>query len=310
MAAAKLLFAGTPAFALESLRALVEASRIPAAVLTQPDRRAGRGRKLIQGPVKRFALDNDIPVWQPGTLNDPDVVARIAALEPDLMVVAAYGLLLPETVLGLPKRGCVNVHASLLPRWRGASPVQAAIRAGDRNTGISLMQMDAGLDTGPVLATAAIEIGAGETAGHLEARLARLGGELLARKIDALLEGRLEPVSQDEQRATEARKIRKEDAAIDWSDSAEQLARDIRAYDPAPGANFSLDGERIKCWKAVPHAGEAGPPGAILAAGKDGIDVACGTGILRLAEVQRPGRRRITAAQLAGQLKLAGKRLD
>lgn len=310
MATAKLLFAGTPAFALESLWALVEAGHVPLAVLTQPDRRAGRGRKLTPGPVKRFATDHGIPVWQPETLRDPDTVARIGALEADLAVVAAYGLLLPNAVLALPKRGCVNVHASLLPRWRGAAPVQAAIRAGDTTTGISLMQMDAGLDTGPVLATAATDIAAHETAGILEGRLAILGGQVLVQNIDAILDGRLEAVPQDENLATVARKFRKEDAAIDWSDSADQIARNIRAYDPAPGASFGLGGERIKCWKADALAGDGGPPGKILAAGRDGIDVACGAGVLRLAEVQRPGRRRITAAQFAGQATLAGGRLD
>lgn len=308
--AAKFLFAGTPDFALQSLRALYSAGFVPAAVLTQPDRPAGRGRKMTESPVKRFAREHDIPVWQPETLKDADIAAKIAAAEADVMIVAAYGLLLPQAVLELPKRGCVNVHASLLPRWRGAAPVQAAIREGDRVTGVSLMQMDAGLDSGPVLATATTDIRAGETAGELQERLATLGAELLAQKFAGILAGALEPMPQDDALATFARKVRREDAAIDWSLGALQIARIIRAYDPVPGASFELDGEVIKCWKAAPADCEPGPAGAVLSAGKDGVIVACGEGALRLIEVQRPGRRPITAAEFADQKNLSGKRLS
>jgi methionyl-tRNA formyltransferase len=182
MTAAKLLFAGTPEFALESLRALHQAGHVPAAVLTQPDRPAGRGKKMTQSPVKQFAREHDIPVWQPETLKDAEIVKKISEIEADLMIVAAYGLLLPQAVLDLPVRGCVNVHASLLPRWRGASPIQAAIIEGDAETGVTLMQMEAGLDSGPLLASAAIEIGAEETAATLHDRLAALGGELLVQQ--------------------------------------------------------------------------------------------------------------------------------
>lgn len=310
MAAAKLLFAGTPDFALESLQALCDAGFIPAAVLTQPDRPAGRGKKMTESPVKRFAVEHDIPVLQPQTLKDPVVVTQLAATEPDVIIVAAYGLLLPQAVLDLPTRGCINVHASLLPRWRGAAPVQAAIRAGDRVTGVSLMQMDAGLDSGPVLASAAIDIGADETAGQLQGRLARLGAELLVQKIGEILEGKLEAVPQEEEQATYARKVRKEDAAIDWGQSAEQISRNVRAYDPVPGARFELDGEVVKCWKAQAAESDEGPAGTILESGRDGIIVACGEGALRLIEVQRPGRRRISAAEFAHQKKLDGKRLN
>jgi len=309
MSAAKLLFAGTPDFALESLQALYKAGSIPAAVLTQPDRPAGRGRQVAESPVKQFALEHDIPVWQPETLKDADIVAQISQAKPDLIIVAAYGLLLPQAVLDLPERGCVNVHASLLPRWRGAAPLQAAILAGDKETGITLMQMEAGLDSGPVLASAAIAIGAEETAGALHDRLAALGGELLVQKIGELLEGKLEAIPQDDSLASYAGKIRTQDAAIDWSLSAQQIARTIRAYDPAPGASFSLGGEIIKCWKAEPVDGDQGRPGTILSAGKDGVVVACAGGALRLTEIQRPGRRRVTAAEFAGQCKLSGKRL-
>lgn len=310
MTAAKLLFAGTPEFALQSLRALCHKGFIPVAVLTQPDRPAGRGRKVKISPVKQYALELDIPVWQPETLKDAVIVQRITEAEADLMIVAAYGLLLPQAVLDLPKRGCVNVHASLLPRWRGAAPVQAAILEGDEVTGISLMQMEAGLDTGPVLASASVEIGPDESAGELRDRLATLGGELLVGNIADILEGKLEPLPQDESLATYAGKVRKESAMIDWGRPAVEISRMVRAYNPAPGARFDLDGEILKCWKAEPVDEVAGPAGTIVAAGKDGVIVTCGEGALRLIEVQRPGKRRITAAELAGQKKLGGKRLN
>ncbi len=310
MTAAKLLFAGTPDFALESLRALLKRGCVPLAVLTQPDRPAGRGRKTKVSPVKQFACEHEIPVWQPETLMDADFVAKLGATGADLMIVAAYGLLLPQAVLDIPRLGCVNIHASLLPRWRGAAPVQAAILEGDPQTGVSLMRMEAGLDTGPVLASVATEIGAGETAGELMKRLAILGGVLLAENIDAMLNGELEPVPQDDSLATHAGKLRKENAAIDWGASAESIARAIRAYNPIPGARFEIDGETVKCWKAEPVGEIAGPPGTIVAAGNDGVIVSCGAGALRLIEIQRPGRRRITAAEFAGQKNLVGKRLN
>jgi methionyl-tRNA formyltransferase len=310
MTAARLLFAGTPDFALESLRALHQAGFVPDAVLTQPDRPAGRGKKISESPVKQFAREHDLPVWQPATLKDADIVAQISKAKPDLMIVAAYGLLLPQAVLDLPERGCVNVHASLLPRWRGAAPIQAAILEGDSQTGISLMQMEAGLDTGPVIASAAIGIGEEETTGALQDRLAALGGELLVQKIDEILQGNLEAIPQDALLATYAGKIKKRDAAIDWGLGAEQISRKIRAYNPVPGASFDLDGEIIKCWKAEALDDGEGQTGTILSAGKDGVVVACADGAIRLTEVQRPGRRRVTAAEFAGQSNLSGKRLN
>ena len=309
MSAARLIFAGTPDFALESLKAMVEAGHIPVAVLTQPDRPAGRGKKLTASPVKEYAVARGIPVLQPVTLKDPDMVEKIAALEPDLMVVAAYGLLLPRAVLDVPELGCVNVHASLLPRWRGASPIQHAILCGDSRSGVCLMQMEAGLDTGPVYASAATDIGAEETAGQLHDRLAELGGRLLADKLDDILAGRLEPVAQDEASATYAGKIRRQDAAIDWSEAAIDIVHAIRAYNPVPGAWFKLDDEEIKCWRAAVLEGADGPAGVILEAGRDGVDVACGEAAVRLLEVQRPGRRRVTGAEFAAQANLTGKRL-
>lgn len=309
MNAAKLLFAGTPDFALASLRALVNAGFAPAAVLTQPDRPAGRGKKLAASPVKKFALEEKISLWQPETLKEPGIAVKIAAMQPDLIVVAAYGLILPQAILDIPRHGCLNVHASLLPRWRGAAPVQQAILEGDSETGISLMQMEAGLDSGPVFATGVTLIGAGETAGELHDRLALLGGELLVEKLPEILNGTLASVPQDDSVATYAGKIRTADAAINWSDSAPNILRKIRAYNPVPGAYFDLDGARIKCWKAELRDAAEGPAGSILAAGKKGIDVACGDGGLRLKEIQRPGGRRIRSAEFAAQTELPGKQL-
>ena len=310
MTAARLLFAGTPDFARAALEALVDAGHVPVAVLTQPDRPSGRGRKLTPSPVKELAVERDIPVMQPVTLKDPHVVGEIAALEPDIMIVAAYGLVLPEAVLEVPRLGCLNVHASLLPRWRGAAPIQQAILNGDEETGICLMQMDAGLDTGPVYASAAIDIGPEETAGELHDRLAELGASLLVERLPGIIAGKLAPGAQDEEQATYAGKIRNEDAKIDWSLPATTLHRKIRAYNPAPGAWFELAGERIKCWSATVLDDVDGPPGVVQQSGSDGIDVTCGEDALRLSALQRPGRRRVTAAEFAAQADYAGKRLD
>lgn len=305
---ARIVFAGTPEFARVSLKSLVDAAIVPLAVLTQPDRRAGRGRTIKASPVKRYALEHGIPVWQPATLKDSDVVSGLAELEPDAIVVAAYGLIFPSRVLELPALGCINVHASLLPRWRGAAPVQAAILAGDADTGISLMQMEAGLDSGPVLVQEALAIGERETAGELQDRLAVLGGQLLLRHFAAILERRHPPVAQDERNITYANKIQKEDAGLDWRLPALQLMRKVRAYNPVPGASFEVDGERVKCWMAA-VVDAAAPPGTIVAAGRGGIDVACGDGALRLLELQRPGRGKVSAFEFESQLSLSGRRL-
>lgn len=308
MTVANILFAGTPDFALAALRAMHLAGKTPLAVLTQPDRPAGRGRKLTASPVKQFADAENIPLWQPATLRDTAILAKIAATEPDVIVVAAYGLMLPPAVLSVARCGCVNIHASLLPRWRGAAPIQAAILHGDERTGISLMQMDEGLDTGPVLASAAINIEPQDSAGSLHDRLALLGGEILLEHLDAILDGTINGVPQDGALATYAGKIRKQDAALDWTLPAEQLVRRIRAYNPLPGASFTLDDEVIRCFLAEPAEGH-GAAGQVIEAGKEGVVVACATGAIRLQEIQRAGRRRITAAEFAGQIKLDGKRL-
>ncbi len=304
-----IIFAGTPEFAVASLKALVGTGAAPCAVLTQPDRRAGRGKQLQQSPVKQYALEQGITVKQPPTLRDDAAVAELAALEPDLIVVAAYGLILPQSVLDIPRAGCLNVHASLLPRWRGAAPIQAAILAGDEETGTCLMAMEAGLDTGPVYACEVVAIGEQETAGELHDRLATSGAGLLVRHIGAIIDGTLPATGQDEDRACYAPKISVDDAFMDWQRQAVDLERLVRAYNPVPGAWFMLDNERIKCWKARRLAAVNAPPGTVVAAEQDGIVVSCGEGALRLESVQRPGRRAISAAEFAAQIDLPGRRL-
>ncbi|NND47271.1 MAG: methionyl-tRNA formyltransferase [Woeseiaceae bacterium] len=307
----RVIFAGTPEFALASLSALVEAGTVPVAVLTQPDRPAGRGKRMTESPVKRFATEHGIPVMQPTTLREERIAAELRALEPDVMIVAAYGLILPQNVLDIPARGCLNVHASLLPRWRGAAPIQASILAGDETTGISLMSMTAGLDCGPVFASASLAIEAAETAGELHDRLAKMGGEMLAAKLADILEKKITAVPQDESKASYAGKIHTQDARLDWSQNADQLARCVRAYNPVPGAFFFVDEKlRVKCWCAVGIADIDARPGTVVASGADGIDVACGSGGLRLLELQLPGKRRVEARELANQLDLVGRELS
>lgn len=309
MAQPRIVFAGTPEFALASLRALVESGNKPVAVYTQPDRPAGRGKKLTASPVKQFAVEQGIPVMQPATLKDDNVVAELAALEPDIMIVAAYGLLLPQAVLDIPQAGCLNVHASLLPRWRGAAPIQAAILAGDEETGVCLMAMEAGLDTGAVYASAATAIASDETAGQLHDRLAIIGGELLVDHLDEIVSGAVTAEPQDESAATYAAKIKTGDAAIDFRRSAGELERLIRAYNPVPGAWFMLDEQRIKCWHARAAAAVDAPPGTVVAAGRDGMTVACGEGALTLLTLQRPGKRPVAAAEFVAQFELIGRQL-
>jgi methionyl-tRNA formyltransferase len=305
----KILFAGTPEFARESLEALVAAGLTPALVLTQPDRPAGRGKQLAESPVKKFAKQANIPLWQPVTLKDSTAIARLAAEKPDVFIVAAYGLLLPQAVLDIPRCGCVNVHASLLPRWRGASPIQAAILAGDSNTGVSLMQMEAGLDSGPVLAAETLLISPEETAGSLQGRLAALGASLLVRTLPAILQGTCDAQPQDPHKVTLAGKIRTDDAQLDWHQAAEFNSRKVRAYNPQPGAWFRFGDERIKCWSAKTIEATDQVPGTVIASGRGGIDVACIADALRLIEVQRAGGRRVHGAELAAQLNLSDKRL-
>lgn len=305
----KIIFAGTPDFAVASLAALVAAGVRPCAVLTQPDRPAGRGKQLTPSPVKKFAVEHGLPLLQPITLRDDDIVARLAALEADIMIVAAYGLILPQNVLDIPRMGCVNVHGSLLPRWRGAAPIQAAILAGDSETGACLMSMEAGLDTGPVFASESVLIGAEETAGELHDRVAATGAELLVTNLDDIVAGRLQARQQDDSEASYAAKISSADAAIIWHQSAAQLGRRVRAYNPVPGAWFMLGDERIKCWQARVVAGVDAEAGVVLSADADGVLVACGEGALRLEILQRPGKRAVSAGEFAAQRDLVGRQL-
>ena len=281
----------------------MEAGHSVVAVYTQPDRPAGRGRQLTASPVKRLAEECGIPVLQPETLRDDAVVAELKALRPDVMIVAAYGLLLPQDVLDIPTHGCLNVHASLLPRWRGAAPIQAAILADDQVTGISLMQMTAGLDCGAVFSAAELEIGSEETAGELHDRLASLGGELLVRELGGILDGKVLPADQDESLKTYAAKIQKQDAELDWSLSADDMHRHIRAYNPVPGAFFFLNGDiRVKVWQATIAPDIDAPPGTFIQYDSQGIIVACGMGGLKLTSLQLPGKRRAAANEFVTQI--------
>jgi len=308
MSSPRIIFAGTPDFAAASLAALLDAGHRPCAVLTQPDRPAGRGKQLTASPVKVLALEHGLAVLQPESLRDESVVADLVALNPDIMVVAAYGLILPQQVLDIPSAGCLNVHASLLPRWRGAAPIQAAILAGDETTGVCLMKMEAGLDTGPVYSCEEIPVG-DHTAGELHDRIASAGGKLLVNYLDAVVAGELEAISQDETLATYAPKIKTADAQLDWRQSAADLARRVRAYNPVPGAWFMIGDERVKCWKAHNVAGTGESPGTVVTSGKSGIDVSCAEGILRLESLQRPGKRAVSAAEFSSQVDLTGQQL-
>ena len=293
----RLVFAGTPEFALPSLAAALDAPDSLLAVYTQPDRPSGRGRQLAPSPVKALALAHGIEVRQPLSLRDVETQDLLLALRPDLMIVVAYGLLLPQKVLDIPRYGCWNVHASLLPRWRGAAPIQRAVEAGDRETGVCLMQMEKGLDTGPVLLKQSLVVGESETAGELHDRLAQLGAQLLRTGLDLLRAGlRPLPQPQSELGASYARKLEKAEARLDWKQSANVLANQVRAFLPWPVAEAELAGERVRIHRAVAiERNTAQPPGSLVAAGRDGIDVACGEGALRLTELQRDGGRVLAA---------------
>jgi len=304
---ARIIFAGSPEFALPPLQKLLASKHELVAVLTQPDRPAGRGRRLQAGPIKEAAIAAGIPVRQPSTLRDHEVQQTLRALRPDLMVVVAYGLLLPPEVLAIPHRGCVNVHASLLPRWRGAAPIQMAVLSGDSETGISLMQMDEGLDTGAVFARVSTPIGQHETAGQLHDRLAPMGGELLAANLDAILAGQLHPEPQSNAGITYAGRINKADGVIDWSQSATVIDRIVRGYNPWPVAQTTLHGNPLRCWSAVvaEHSSTV-LPGTVLETNAAGIIVQTGAFALTLTEVQAPGRKRISAAEFAHAQPLDG----
>jgi methionyl-tRNA formyltransferase len=295
----RILFAGTPPFAAAALDALADAGHDIALVLTQPDRPAGRGMKLAPSAVKQAALARGLPVFQPVSLRNAEAQAELRAADADVMVVAAYGLILPQAVLDLPRFGCLNIHASLLPHWRGAAPIQRAILAGDAETGITIMQMDAGLDTGAMLLKVPVPIGETDTAASLHDTLAAAGARAI---VDALANyPALAPVAQDDREATYAAKLSKEEAKLDWHQSAEALARAVRAYNPAPGAWTLLDGAPLKIWSAKVVAG-SGAPGEVLHAEAAPLVVACGDGALALEEIQPAGSKRMrAAAYLAGR---------
>jgi len=303
----RLIFAGTPEFAATVLAALLAPPHTVAAVYTQPDRPSGRGRGRTQSAVKQLAAQHGIPVEQPASLRGPDPQQVLAAYDADVMIVAAYGLLLPESVLKTPRLGCVNVHASLLPRWRGAAPIQHAILAGDARTGVSIMQMDAGLDTGPVLCRAACPIREDDTGASLHDTLAELGAVTVVQALAALSDGRAHTEPQDEAMATYAGRIAKADGLIDWSRPAQILERQVRAFNPWPVAYTSVPaasqdgddaGQRLRIWSArVVECGPSAPPGTVLASGASGIDVAAGCDALRILTLQAAGKRAMTSAE-------------
>ncbi len=303
----RVIFAGTPEFARVALEMLHAAGFAVPLVLTQPDRPAGRGMKLQASPVKQFALAHGIAVAQPhglrldGKYPEEAAAARAAieAARADVMVVAAYGLILPQWVLDAFKHGCLNIHASLLPRWRGAAPIHRAIEAGDAETGVTIMQMDAGLDTGDMLLVERLPITANDTTASLHDQLAALGGRLIVETLGLLAGGRLQPVAQPAEGVTYAHKIEKQEAAVDWSGSAAVIERRIRAFNPFPGAATAWQGEPIKLWQGRAEEGSSSAqvPGTVLAAGPEGITVSCGQGVLRLTELQRAGGKRLPAAE-------------
>ena len=308
----RIVFAGTPEFAVPPLAALVASRHEVVGVLTQPDRPAGRGRRIEAGAVKEFSLMRGLPVAQPATLRTPEGRAALQAWRPDLMVVVAYGLILPPEALALPRLGCLNIHASLLPRWRGAAPIQRAILAGDAETGVAIMQMDVGLDTGPVLLERRLPIGADDDSAGLHATLAALGAAALLEAIDGLESGALRPRPQAEAGATYAPKIAKAEARIDWSEDAAAIARRIRAFRPWPVAETQYRGEQLRIHRAralqdgaVP--GSAAAPGTVLGLEDDMWVVACGRGRLGILELQRAGRRSMGAREFAQGLQVTGE---
>jgi len=294
----RLAFAGTPAFARVALQALLDAGHDVALVVTQPDRPAGRGLKLRPSEVKSLALERGLPLQQPASLKPAQTLPLLQVARAQALVVAAYGLILPQSVLDLFPLGCINIHASLLPRWRGAAPIQRAVLAGDAQTGISIMRMDAGLDTGPIYLSEAIPVVDRDTAHSLHDKLAALGARCIVRALPGIASGALTPRPQPEAGVTYAYKIEKDEAELDWRRSAAELDRQVRAFDPFPVATTHRGEELLRVWAARPLEAPAGTPGLVLQVGEAGIVVACGSGALRLEELQRAGGKRLPAREL------------
>ncbi|HEY5264406.1 MAG TPA: methionyl-tRNA formyltransferase [Steroidobacteraceae bacterium] len=309
----RLGFAGTPEFAVPALDALAANHRI-CAVFTQPDRPAGRGQTLKASPVKRRAAELGLTVHQPLSFKDAAAVEILRRLKLDALVVVAYGLILPAAALAIPKLGCINIHASLLPRWRGAAPIQRALLAGDPRSGVTIMRMEEGLDTGPMLMARSTAVGARDTAGSLHDRLAALGAELIGEALTALYAGLAREVPQPTAGVTYAAKIVKAEALIDWQQDVTQIWRQVRAFNPWPIAETRLDGAQLRLWDAVPReesaAATGAAPGTVLAATADGVDVVCGRGVLRILRLQLAGRKPLVAGEFLQGLKLAGVRFD
>jgi methionyl-tRNA formyltransferase len=297
-------FAGTPEFAVPALDALVKTQRI-CAVFTQPDRPAGRGQSMNASPVKTRAVELGLTVHQPLSFKSPETLEILRGLKLDALVVVAYGLILPPAVLTSPRLGCINIHASLLPRWRGAAPIQRALLAGDTKTGVTLMRMDAGLDTGPMLASRELDLTQHDTAKTVHDRLARLGAELIGDTLDALNEGRVHEVPQPSDGVTYAEKVNKAEALIDWQQDAAQVSRRVRAFNPWPIAETRFNGAQLRIWDAEARDGTGAAPGTVLAATDDGVDVACGGGVLRILRLQLAGRKALAPGDF-----IKGQRLD
>ena len=310
----RLGFAGTPGFALPALDALAHSAHALQAVFTKPDRPAGRGRTMHLSPVKKRALELGLALHQPAGFKNSEACEALRGLRLDALVVVAYGLILPPAALAAPRLGCFNIHASLLPRWRGAAPIQRAILAGDATTGVTIMRMEAELDTGPILGVREIDIEPLDTTGSLSDRLAVLGGELMCQTLDALAAGRASELPQPQSGVTYAEKISKSEALINWQEDAVHVLRRIRAFNPSPVAETRLDGTQLRIWQAelTPSAAvpaQRVPPGTVLSATPDGIDVACGQGALRIIRLQLAGRKPLAAPEFVNAQRLAGARL-
>jgi methionyl-tRNA formyltransferase len=303
----RVIFAGTPDFSVPALEGLLASPHEVVAVYTQPDRPAGRGRRLTASPVKQTAEAAGVPVHQPASLRDDAAAQQLRELAPDLMVVVAYGLILPQRVLDIPRLGCVNIHASLLPRWRGAAPIQRAIEAGDATSGVAIMRMEAGLDTGPVFLARDTPIGPRETGGQLHDRLAAIGAEALLSALPGIADGSLSPQPQNDDCATYAHKIEKSEGLIDWNAPAVSIDRKIRAFSPWPVAYTYHGDEVLRVWESEPLPGTAaGAPGSVVNASRDGIDVVTGDGLLRLVRLQPPGKRAMSAGDFLNARSLDG----